>query len=108
MQQWEKDSDRPHWWACPGRSCDRAVWQQQARSEWIAMVGDLQPDQDWASASILLDLWKAFEQVRVSALAGQAAGLALSRTQGAPPGRLLLAGFGGFPDSPGWRRVRHR
>eukprot|EP00959_Pyramimonas_sp_CCMP1952_P048647 1016013-Pyramimonas_sp.AAC.1 len=62
MQQWEKASDRPHWWACSGRSRDRAAWQQLTRSEWIAMMAELHPDQDWASASILLGRWKAPEQ----------------------------------------------
>eukprot|EP00959_Pyramimonas_sp_CCMP1952_P217593 4550909-Pyramimonas_sp.AAC.1 len=32
------------------------------------MMGVLHPDQDWASASILLDLWKAFEQVSPACL----------------------------------------
>eukprot|EP00959_Pyramimonas_sp_CCMP1952_P039755 831550-Pyramimonas_sp.AAC.1 len=26
---------------CSGRSCDRAAWQQQVRSEWVAVTGRL-------------------------------------------------------------------
>eukprot|EP00959_Pyramimonas_sp_CCMP1952_P037307 780464-Pyramimonas_sp.AAC.1 len=55
MQKWENDNDRPYWWACSGRACGKALWQQQTRSEWVAMMAELHTDQDWASASILLD-----------------------------------------------------
>eukprot|EP00959_Pyramimonas_sp_CCMP1952_P065702 1371708-Pyramimonas_sp.AAC.1 len=38
-KQWERERDRPYWWASAGKSCDRAVWQQQARAEWVHMMG---------------------------------------------------------------------
>eukprot|EP00959_Pyramimonas_sp_CCMP1952_P404097 8467493-Pyramimonas_sp.AAC.1 len=52
---WEASHDRDYWWASSGKSCDRAVWQQQARAEWVQMMGELNKSQDWASASIMMD-----------------------------------------------------
>eukprot|EP00959_Pyramimonas_sp_CCMP1952_P114643 2396849-Pyramimonas_sp.AAC.1 len=31
-KDWGMAHDRPYWWASPSKSCDRAVWQQQARA----------------------------------------------------------------------------
>eukprot|EP00959_Pyramimonas_sp_CCMP1952_P124184 2596797-Pyramimonas_sp.AAC.1 len=62
-KQWEMAHDRPYWWASPGNNCDGAVWQQRARAEWVQMMRAVHGSQDWASASIMMDLWKAFEQI---------------------------------------------
>ena len=63
--EWERRNDRPFWWAVRGRSCERAVWQQSARSEWAAYKQATDGGGGrWASAQVLLDLLKAFEQVK--------------------------------------------
>ena len=62
-KKWEAERDGPFWRASAGKSCDRAVRQQQVRTEWVPVMGIAHENQDSASASILLDLWKAFEQI---------------------------------------------
>ena len=63
--QWEHDHDREYWWASKGKSCQRAVWQQSAWSEWATFKQEVDGGQErWASAQVLLDLVKAFEQIK--------------------------------------------
>lgn len=63
--EWEKRNDRSYWWAARGRSCEQAVWQQAAWSEWATYKQTTDGGQRrWSSAQVLLDLLKAFEQVK--------------------------------------------
>eukprot|EP00959_Pyramimonas_sp_CCMP1952_P110073 2302982-Pyramimonas_sp.AAC.1 len=89
------------------------------RSQWIAMMAELRPDQDWdfcqhrtgpleGNRAGLASVPRAgSHQVRFSVLAGQAADLSARCAEGASPRRVLLAGDAGLPDGARWRRIRH-
>ena len=65
LVSWEKANDRAFFWASKGKACNRAVWQQSVWSEWATVQGERnQAPEAWASASVFLDLLKAFETIR--------------------------------------------
>ena len=61
---WERVNHRSYFWACAGRSRERAVWQQTVLSEWVSCKSRGASKGIWCSAQVLLDLLKAFEQVQ--------------------------------------------
>ena len=64
-RKWEEANARPYWWGAAGRSCEQAVWHQAAIGEWATQRGaDSGDPEAWVAVAVLLDLLKAFEQVR--------------------------------------------
>eukprot|EP00959_Pyramimonas_sp_CCMP1952_P107137 2239968-Pyramimonas_sp.AAC.1 len=63
-QVWEVKNARHYFWAAPGKSCGRAVWQQSAWSEWTTVKGKGAQAGLWTSAHVMMDLLKAFEQAQ--------------------------------------------
>ncbi len=61
IQQWRARNARPFNWAAPGRSAERAVWEQSLLDEAAMARG-------WCSASTLVDLVRAFEHVPLEVL----------------------------------------
>ena len=56
LRAWQERYFRSFWWATAGRGSDKLAWIQSAMSEWAVSRGI-------ASAAVLLDPEKAFEQI---------------------------------------------
>eukprot|EP00959_Pyramimonas_sp_CCMP1952_P353811 7412990-Pyramimonas_sp.AAC.1 len=60
-REWEAKNSRHYCWAAPGKSCERAVWQQSAWSEWTTAKGKGAQAGLCTSAQVMMDPLKAFE-----------------------------------------------